>query len=189
MKLEPDESAFLVATGQVLSPEGPGDSLPGTLRRRTLRGKWLVQFDPRWGGPAEPVTFRRLRDWTRSRDPRIRYYSGTAVYTKHFRWRPSAKRQYLRLDGLDWMARVVVNGRDAGTVWCSPWRLDITDYLQPGRNELRLEVTNSLYNRMIGDAIEHPDGAGAYTRSSYPLVTTETPLVPSGLRGVSILAE
>ena len=189
LTLEPDESAFLVATGQVLSPEGPGDSLPGTLRRRTLRGKWLVQFDPRWGGPAEPVTFRRLRDWTRSKDPRIRYYSGTAVYTKQFRWRPSAKRQYLRLDGLDWMARVVVNGRDAGTVWCSPWRLDITDYLQPGRNELRLEVTNSLYNRMIGDAIEHPDGAGAYTRSSYPLVTTETPLVPSGLRGVSILAE
>ncbi len=187
--LAPDESVFLVVTGQVLSPEGPGDSLPGTLRRRTLRGKWLVRFDPARGGPAEPVVFRRLRDWTRSADPRIRYYSGTAVYTKRFRWRSSPKRQYLRLDGLNWMARVVVNGRDAGTVWCSPWRLDITDYLQPGRNEIRLEVTNSLYNRMIGDAIEHPDGAGAYTWSSYPLVTTETPLVPSGLRGVSILAE
>jgi hypothetical protein len=86
------------------------------------------------------------------------------------------------------MARVVINGRDAGTVWCSPWRLDITDYLRPGRNEIRLEVTNSLYNRMIGDAVEHPDGKGAWTRSSHPLVDTETPLVPSGLRGAVIVS-
>ena len=98
-------------------------------------------------------------------------------------------RSYLQLEGLEWMARVVVNGREAGTVWCAPWRLDITDYLQPGRNEIRLEVTNSLYNRMIGDAIQHPDGVGAYTHSSFPLVDADTPLVPSGLRGVSILAE
>ena len=87
------------------------------------------------------------------------------------------------------MARVIVNGQDAGIIWCSPWRLDITDYLQPGTNEIRLEVTNSLDNRMIGDAVEHPDGIGAYTQSSFPLVDADTPLVPSGLLGVRLLAE
>ena len=203
LDLSPDESVFLVVTDEDLAPEaGAARAWPRKGRGRVLRGAWQVQFDPARGGPAEPVTFRRLQDWTRSSDPRIRYYSGTAVYTKAFRWRPSRRRQYLQLDGLDWMARVVVNGRDAGTVWCAPWRLDITDYLQPGRNELRLEVTNSLYNRMIGDAVEYPDApawnpadpavpsnpsSGPYTRSSYPLVDADTPLVPSGLRRVRIL--
>ena len=185
LTLSPDESAFLVATDEDL-PATPGmKSRPG----RRLRGAWQVQFDPERGGPDGPVVFRRLKDWTKNADPRICYYSGTAVYTKSFRWRPrrgGSARHYLRLDGLEWMARVIVNGREAGTVWCSPWRLDITDYLRPGRNEIRLVVVNSLYNRMIGDAIEHPDGAGAWTRSSYPLVDAETPLVPSGLRGVSL---
>ena len=221
LDLAPDESAFLVATDEVLSgdPQKQADlrtaarksgvhpqNSPDLRTKSRLRGHWTVQFDPQRGGPAEPVTFRRLRDWTRSADPRIRYYSGTAVYTRQFRWRPSARfrralgrshsgpapespRQYLQLDGLNWMARVIVNGQDAGIIWCSPWRLDITDYLQPGTNEIRLEVTNSLYNRMIGDAVEHPDGVGAYTRSSYPLVDADTPLVPSGLLGVRLLAE
>ena len=231
LELAPDESAFLVATDEDLLPASGVQNHPlshpatgKTSRRganrpllhpaRVLRGTWQVQFDPKMGGPDGPVTFRRLKDWAKSTDPRIRYYSGTAVYTQSFRWRPPRKgrageRQYLQLDGLNWMARVSVNGREAGTVWCSPWGLDITDYLCPGRNELRLEVVNSLYNRMIGDAVEYPDdasgrsgsrlpeaekspfrkklpSAGPYTRSSYPLVTADTPLVPSGLTGVSI---
>ena len=235
LDLSPDESAFIAATDEELLPAASADaSCRADRGGRKLRGAWHVQFDPARGGPAEPVLFRRLRDWTRSADPRIRYYSGTAVYTKTFRWYPhrrgrvgaprrsgpaaastpvSSRRQYLQLDGLSWMARVIVNGHDAGTVWCAPWRLDITDYLQPGRNELRLEVTNSLYNRMIGDAIEFPDApgwdpstvaepaspdnvaassdspspAGPYTRSSYPLVDASTPLVPSGLLGVRLI--
>ena len=190
LDLAPDESAFVIATDAALPEDGQPVS-GGSLRRRTLRGAWQVRFDPAMGGPEEPVRFRRLRDWTRSRDARIRYYSGTAVYSKDFRWKPGrdGSRSYLQLEGLEWMARVVVNGREAGTVWCAPWRLDITDYLQPGRNEIRLEVTNSLYNRMIGDAIQHPDGVGAYTHSSFPLVDADTPLVPSGLRGAAILSE
>lgn len=175
-----------------------------------LTGPWRVQFDPAMGGPARPVRFRALSDWTEQADLRIRYFSGTAVYTKVFRWRPeerdarsqpgmttgsqpgmttgSAERRYLQLDASGWMARVSVNGREAGTVWCAPWQLDITDYLRPGRNELRIEVVNSLYNRMIGDAVEHPDGVGAWTRSSYPLVDADTPLVPSGLLDARIIS-
>ena len=236
LDLSPDESAFIVATDEELLPAASADASRRADRGgRKLRGAWHVQFDPARGGPAEPVLFRRLRDWTRSADPRIRYYSGTAVYTKTFRWYPHrrgrigsvrrsgpaaastptfSRRQYLQLDGLEWMARVIVNGHDAGTVWCSPWCLDITDYLQPGRNDLRLEVTNSLYNRMIGDAIEYPDApawnpspftepaspdtvavssgslspGGPYTRSSYPLVDADTPLVPSGLLRVRLIS-
>ena len=163
------------------------------------------------GGPDKAIRFKQLSDWTENPDPRIRYYSGTAVYTTEFRWHPAREdrrigasgsssgtakgtatvgRQYLQLEGLNWMAHVSVNGQEAGTIWCAPWRLDITDYLRSGRNEIRLEVTNSLYNRMIGDAVEYPDEAGGhFTRSSFPLVDADTPLVPSGLLGVRLLAE
>ncbi len=234
LELAPDESVFLLATDVALENEFPGAVLPecisngwysrysrqgpnghdpipalssapavsGTLR---LSGPWTVRFDPVMGGPDQAVKFKLLSDWTENPDPRIRYYSGTAVYTTHFRWRPAGKgrkkgdpgsssgmtegvatsrRQYLRLDGLNWMAHVTVNGQEAGTIWCAPWRLDITDYLRPGRNEIRLEVTNSLYNRMIGDAVEYPDEPGGhFTHSSFPLVDADTPLVPSGLLG------
>ena len=222
LTLEPGEAAFLAAT-DVLLPESAPD--PGDLRTvLVLDGPWRVRFNPRMGGPERPVKFRTLSGWTESADPRIRYYSGTAVYTGTFRWRSKggdarsqpgmtgapgmtrapgmtgapdgtastapAERQYLQVDAAGWMARVYVNGREAGTVWCAPWRLDITDYLRPGRNELRIEVVNSLYNRMIGDAVQYPDEPGGhYTRSSYPLVDADTPLVPSGLLDVRIIGD
>ena len=186
--LAPDESVVLLATDEELETDRAAARPRRSIR---LRGPWQVQFDPARGGPDEPVTFRRLQDWTKNTDTRIRFYSGTATYSKSFRLHRRAartdKRQYLALDASNWVARVTVTGQEAGTVWCSPWKLDITDYLRPGRNELRIEVVNSLYNRMIGDAVEHPDGTGAYTRSSYPLVDADTPLIPSGLRGVSIV--
>ena len=189
LKLAPDESVFLVATDEELS----GSAAPEAPRWpvRLLARAWSVQFDPAMGGPAETVRLRRLRDWTKMKDTRIRYFSGTAVYTKVFRSCRGARRTFLKLSAPNSTVRVLVNGQEAGTLWCAPWRLDVTDYLRPGRNELRLEVTNSLYNRMIGDAIEYPDGApadnssspsGPYTHSSYPLVDADTPLVPSGLR-------
>lgn len=225
LTLAPGESAFLVATDAELTefPQNRAylrtaagetavspQKAPVLRTNQVLTGPWRVQFDPAMGGPARPVRFRALSDWTEQADPRIRFFSGTAVYTKVFRWRPeerdarsqpglttgsqpgmttgSAERRYLQLDASGWMARVSVNGREAGTVWCAPWQLDITDYLRPGRNELRIEVVNSLYNRMIGDAVEHPDGIGAWTRSSYPLVDADTPLVPSGLLDARIIS-
>ena len=84
------------------------------------------------------------------------------------------------------MVRVTVNGREAGTVWCAPWYLEIGDLLRAGRNTIRLEVTNSLYNRMIGDAPLQEEQR--FTHASHQLVTEETPLVPSGLtRGASLV--
>ena len=79
------------------------------------------------------------------------------------------------------LAAVYVNNRYAGTLWCAPYRLDISPYVKKGRNQLRIEVVNSLYNRMVGDAV-HPDRQ-TYTQAVPPIVTAETPLVPSGVVG------
>ena len=153
---------------------------------------WTVRFDPAMGGPEEALQMDLDGNWTENEDPRIRYFSGTAVYEKEFRLDAQSVQRIrkgasarLILEGLEWMARVTVNGHDAGTVWSAPWTLEIGDLLRTGRNTIRLEITNSLYNRMIGDA-PLPEGE-RFTHASHPLVTEETPLVPSGLTKGAIL--
>lgn len=180
LSLAPDESTFIVVTDREL----PAEKLHRSDKSAQPLGikEWKVSFDPAKGGPSEPVAFKELTDWTDSADPRIRYYSGTAVYTGSFRFRKDSNASTkLHFDNLQWMAKVIVNGHDAGTVWCSPWDLDISDFLRNGRNDIRIEVTNSLYNRMIGDA--GLSGDERVTHSSFPLVKVGDRLISSGIIG------
>ena len=82
---------------------------------------------------------------------------------------------------------VMVNGREAGIVWCSPWTLDISRYVKKGMNQLVLKVSNVLSNRMIGDA-----GLSEHERVTFAQPQIYQPgdaLMPSGLFGdaVSVL--
>jgi len=47
-------------------------------------------------------------------------------------------------------AVVYVNDRRAGSVWCPPYSLDVTGFLQPGQNRLRIVVANLAVNHMAG---------------------------------------
>ena len=49
------------------------------------------------------------------------------------------------------MARIKLNGKDLGVVWCSPWRVDITDTVKSKGNALEIEVANRWANRLLGD--------------------------------------
>ena len=157
-----------------------------TNRSETIKGSWEVYFDPVWGGPGK-VVFDELYDWTSSTDPRIKYYSGTAVYKKTIQCNPSNDRIYLDLGNPGLIARVFVNSQEAGVVWCSPWNLDITKYLTHGENKLEIHVANSLMNRMIYDASLPEEKRVTY---AYPAIVSEgDPLVASGLKEVKIVRE
>ncbi len=45
-------------------------------------------------------------------------------------------------------AKVYVNGRLAGSVWCPPYELDVTRLLHAGKNTIRIEVANLAINEM-----------------------------------------
>jgi hypothetical protein len=45
-------------------------------------------------------------------------------------------------------ATVFVNGRRAGAVWSPPYRVDVSDLLREGANELRVDVYNTAINRL-----------------------------------------
>ena len=103
------------------------------------------------------------------------------------------------------MARVRLNGRDLGVVWCAPWRVEITKDLKAGANQLDIEVVNRWPNRLIGDQqsenkdvreLQWPDGllggksvkAGRYTFATCSPYKADSKLLPSGLLGpVSIV--
>jgi hypothetical protein len=47
-------------------------------------------------------------------------------------------------------AVVYVNGRRAGSVWHPPYAIDVTAFVKPGQNQLRIEVANTAMNDMAG---------------------------------------
>jgi len=50
-------------------------------------------------------------------------------------------------------AIVYVNGERAGSVWMPPYEVDVTKFLHPGENDLRIVVSNLAINEMAGQAL------------------------------------
>jgi len=124
-----------------------------------------------------------LIDWSQSADETVKYFSGTAVYKNRFELSLPAtpERVLLNLGKLSAMAEVFVNGKSAGTVWTAPWQVDITDLLQPGENNLRIEVVNTWVNRMIGES--RLPASERSTWMNYNQYKPGSPLQSSGLLG------
>ena len=74
-----------------------------------------------------------------------------------------------------------MNGKSCGIVWCPPFRVDVTDALQPGENKLQIEVVNFWPNRLIGDAGLPKEQR--LTRTNIRKLTAKTPLEDAGLFG------
>lgn len=115
---------------------------------------WIVEFDTVWGAPAK-VKLPGLVSWTDHTDEGVRYYSGTGVYNKSFfvpsEWLGSGRHVHLDLGDVREVAEIYVNDRSAGVVWKPPFRVDITSFLKPGTNVLKIEVMNLWINRLTGD--------------------------------------
>ncbi len=117
-------------------------------------GPWRLAFPPNLGAPAE-VTLEKLISWPEHSDNGVKYFSGTATYTKRVKIPADAvaggKRLYLDLGRVMVLAEVLVNGRNLGVLWKAPYQVDITDAVHPGDNNLEIRVTNLWPNRLIGD--------------------------------------
>lgn len=181
LRFEPQQSWFVVFR----PTKDRGESAPNfpTLRvLGQLDSPWQVSFDPRWGGPAQTV-FPTLSDWSQNPDAGIRYYSGKAVYRQTFLAPsiPSDAPVYLDLGTVRDMAQVRVNGQDVGTVWCAPWRVEVSRALHPGENQVEITVANRWPNRLIGDKRLPEDKRLAST--TWNPFRADDPLLPSGLLG------
>ncbi|GLU45181.1 DNA-binding protein [Muricauda sp. NBRC 101325] len=148
----------------------------------TLSGPWNVKFQENRGAPSATV-FNQLQSWTTHADEGIKYFSGTASYEKHFSIDDLEAGAIYELDlgKVKNVAEVVVNGQVMGTVWKTPFVLDVTAALTSGDNSLKINVTNVWVNRLIGDATKNPEERITYT--TMPFYRGDEPLLPSGLLG------
>jgi hypothetical protein len=213
LRFEPMQSWFVVfRSSSRLAPRDAAVARNFLPRREKARlaGPWQVSFDPKWGGPDKPVAFAELSDWSKHTDPRIHYYSGTAVYRKSITLTEAEVsgrngRLFLDLGAVEVMARVQLNGKDCGIAWKPPYLVNVSDAVRAGSNDLEIAVVNLWINRMIGDEqlpldanwkdfetlLEWPDWfttgnprpSGRYTFSSCRHYKKDSPLVPSGLLG------
>ena len=183
-----------------------GHNNPPLIAASVLDGSWSVLFDQKRGGPGL-VMFGSLVDWTSRPEHGICYYSGIATYSTSFELPGNPKlRRWIDLGTVYNMARVRVNGRDLGVVWCPPWRVEITTAVQGGVNKIEIDVANLWPNRLIGDELQPPDAEygknGGLLRwpgwllkneprpsterrafATWKHFTKDTPLLPSGLLG------
>ena len=163
-----------------------------------LSGHWSVSFDPTWG-PKQPVAFDHLIPWNESPNEEIKFFSGTATYKTTFQLGKLNSRLLLDLGKVEVLARVTLNGKDLGTLWKPPFRVDVSSAAKAGANTLEVEVTNLWVNRLIGDerfadfgktypawltdGKPMPGDAPRKTFAAFNHWKKDSPLVPSGLIG------
>ncbi len=214
MQISPDGNLILeawqngryelkTAGGKVLQ-----ETVTGIPPDMTVSGPWDVRFPANAGAPPE-MTLDKLVSWSRCDDAGVKYFSGTATYTKTFSISPEqvapGRALYLDLGQVEVIARVQINGKDLGTLWKAPYRVEITDAVKPGDNVLEVEVTNLWINRMIGDEFlpedsqrntngtlkawpqwvqeSKPSPSGRFTFTTWRQWKKDSPLQDSGLIG------
>lgn len=180
-----DGIQFLETGEYTLIAGSKENKIQQNVSTRKIDGDWNVEFNKDWGGP-EATTFPELISWTKSEVKGIKYYSGSAIYTKSFKYEEQYKgRVYLDLGDVSKIADVWLNDKPLGITWTKPFRYDITAFIKPGENRLRVEVINTWSNRIIGDLTSKKK----YTRTnltqqgSRELSWAGTPLIESGLLG------
>lgn len=150
-----------------------------------MTGNWTVSFDPAMGGPAI-FSMEKLMDWSTADSAGVRYYSGTGTYTRQFnieKGNLSAKTHaYMAFENIQEIARVFINGKDCGIIWTPPYQADITEHVKPGINEIRVQVTNTWNNGIVGDW-RNPEKPPYTHTNAKGHFNAKSALLPSGLIG------
>jgi hypothetical protein len=145
-----------------------------------LNGPWHARFTDRVTQPVE-LTLRSLSSWTEQVEEAVKYYSGTATYTTDFVVPKAMVRKEIRLSlelgVVHDLVEVWLNDQHLGVLWKPPFNIDVTHAARAGRNKLRLAVTNTWRNRIIGDYGKEPAERKSYV---VPLLRLGKEWLPGG---------
>ena len=151
----PSGSAFVVFRKEGIgNPVNPVKPVQKTV---TFSGPWEVTFPVDWysgGTTAKTFNWAKLTDWTEDADPDIKYFSGTATYSKRIAVpeMPPGARLRLDLGAVKDFAELTVNGKSYEVLWRPPFHVDVTDALDGADTlDISVRVTNLWPNRLIGD--------------------------------------
>lgn len=186
-------SAFVFSAGDYTFLRNDGKqflfSVPSVSEPLKLEN-WTATF-PADSGIAEPVSFNPLISWTEHTNPRVKYFSGSAVYKTRFdvpaNFATNKESVFLDLGRVYDLAEVTLNGKNLGVLWKPPFRVPAGSALKVGENELEVRVINVWHNRLVGQkktpesfkeaGVFQPVVLGAYGCGP------NDPLFPSGMIG------
>ena len=101
------------------------------------------------------MSLERLISWTEHPDAGVKYFSGTATYRRRLevpaRMLGKDRALYLDLGRVSVIAEAKLNDQELGILWKPPFRVEVTDILHAGANDLVVRVVNLWPNRLIGD--------------------------------------
>ena len=206
LDLQPYESRILYFSSVPL--------LPATPESKSRSSQIDISHDWRVTIGTASMQMSDLVSWTDRRD--LRYYSGSATFEKTIDIPDSVldaghsvlmdfgegtpvplpdplprfnMRAYLESPVRE-AAQVFVNDRLAGFVWHPPFRIEISRFLRPGRNNLRIIVGNTAINALAGTT--PPNYRLLYDRYGVEFIPQDMrnlePL-PSGILGHIVLIE
>ncbi|MDR2286426.1 MAG: hypothetical protein LBE04_02955 [Prevotellaceae bacterium] len=155
LNLEKDHSAIIVFPFAETQYAATVEMRCATSLQQTeqiIDGAWNVTFYPKLEKPFTRK-FAKLLDFSKQKDEKLKYFSGTAVYENNFKCKMQNTKCKMILDlgTVHDMATVEINGKEVGVLWFPPFKIDITDYVKAGTNSLKIRVTNTWANRLIGD--------------------------------------
>ena len=157
---------------------------------------WTLSFTEESPKVNKTFPLDTLQTWEVLDDDSAKVTMGTGIYTTNIKLsKADAKKQWqIDLGDVRESARVYINGQFIGCAWSVPFILDCKNTLKPGKNEIRIEVTNLPANR-----IAHLDRQGIKWRKmeeinvvdiNYKRTTYENwEPVPSGLNSRVCLIE
>jgi hypothetical protein len=169
--LQPYESRLLFIGDSVSrrAAPPPRGAIPQTI---DLSADWDLSFS----GSNQTLHMDVLHSW--SDEAAFRYFSGEATYRKTFDIPadkvggslfmidfgeatpldlPNPLPQFNMRAYLDppirEVARVFIDNGLVGSLWHPPYKLNVTDFVHPGKNNLRIVVGNTAMNEMSGKAL------------------------------------
>jgi hypothetical protein len=146
-----------------------------------IAGPWELRVP----GQPSPLTLEKLISWTEYPDDAVRYFSGTATYSKDFdvpaELIGTDRCLCLDLGRVKNLAEVRLNGTSLGVLWKPPFSTDVSSLLRAGPNHLEITVTNLWPNRLIGD-LNLPESKRT-TWTTYNPYKKDSTLLESGLLG------
>ncbi|MFV0564735.1 MAG: glycosyl hydrolase [Flavobacteriaceae bacterium] len=183
LQFQPNEAYFVVFKEKTSNKTSNGKlNWPTFKNVKTLGENWTLQFNKDYHGPSRPIQINKLFDWTTATNDSIKYYSGTASYTKTFNWdSKNTADLFLEFEEVNCIVEVILNGKNCGVVWTPPYNINISEAIKEGYNDLEIKVTNTWANRLIGDEKLPKENRLTWTTAPYRL--DNTMMVKSGLLG------
>lgn len=153
LEFAPAESYFIIfrKAGEPSKVRGKNFSEFEVLR--DIDGPWKVEFQAGLGAPTE-ITLGELESLHKHPDEGVKYFSGTAIYRKSFKFESGEKQEdiFIDLGSVANLAEVRLNGKSLGFLWKPPFRINVTQEVKQGDNSLEIAVSTTWHNRMVADA-------------------------------------